>query len=252
MTVVMLLPEATTTSAMVEALFADLQSACADAKVAMIGGHTEITLGLDRPLLIGTMLGTTGPEGLLKPGSANAGDELYVTKWIGIEGSALLANERRGELTAAVGGEVVRSAAGLLDAPGISIVADARAMLGTGAITALHDPTEGGLATAVHEMAEASAVGAQLVADDVPMLPETRAICNHYGVDALGLLSSGALLIAARPHQQHVLQRAATEAGIPLARIGTLVNRSEGFTLITEHGAVPLRRFDSDEITRVL
>jgi hydrogenase expression/formation protein HypE len=252
MTVVMLLPEGRTTSATVEALFADLQAAGTAAGVAMIGGHTEITIGLDRPLLIGTMLGTAGSGGLLKPGNANIGDELFVTKWIAIEGTALLANERREELTAAVGGEIVRSAVALLDTPGISIVADAQALLVTDVVTALHDPTEGGLATAVHEMADASGLGAELISADIPMLPQTRAICDHYGVDALGLLSSGALLIAARPGQAHVLEQAATQAGINLARIGTLVDPSAGFTLITEKGTGPLHRFDSDELTRVL
>lgn len=252
MTTVALLPEAFTTRASVEALFADLQAACIDAGVAMIGGHTEITLGLDRPLLIGTMLGVAGPAGLLKPGQAHTGDELYVTKAIGLEGTALLAHEKANELTDALGGASVRAAASLLYAPGISVAADARAVLASGLVTGLHDPTEGGLATAVYEMAEASDLGVEIMADDVPLLPETRAICDHYGLDPLGLLSSGALLIAAKPGSAGAMADIAARTRIAITRIGTLVARDAGHTLVTETGVKRLRRFDSDELTRVL
>jgi hydrogenase expression/formation protein HypE len=252
LTVVGLLPEGGTTVGMVERLFAELQAACTDAGVSLIGGHTEITLGLDRPLLIGTMLGTTGPWGLLKPGHAHAGDLVYVSKTVGIEGTALLASERRDDLASVLGTEIVERAAALLISPGIAISADARAALSSGAVTALHDPTEGGLATAVHEMAEASGLGVEIDASAVPLLPETRAICDHYDLDPLGLLSSGALLIAARAGHEPELERSMAADGIPVQRIGTLTERAQGVILVDEAGTRPLRRFDADELTRVL
>ncbi|HWV35482.1 MAG TPA: AIR synthase-related protein [Thermomicrobiales bacterium] len=252
LSVVALLPETGTTEASVEQLFADLHEACVAANVSIIGGHTEITLGLTRPLLIGTMIGTLGPAGLLHPGNARAGDELYVARWVGIEGTALLAREHRDALTGAVGEDVVRRAAKLLRSPGIAIARDAAIVLASGHVRALHDPTEGGIATAIHEIAEASGLGAEVDEAAFPILPETRILCDHYGIDPLGLLSSGALLIAADPDGRRELERQAREASVPLAHIGRLTSREEGVTMLTGHGRVSLPRYDADEITRVL
>jgi hydrogenase maturation factor len=252
MTVVALLPETATTRELVESLFADLQTACIAAGVTLLGGHTEITLGVDRPLLIGTMLGTAGPSGLLTPGKATAGNELYLTKTIGIEGTALLAHEKADDLRRALGGERLARARRLTQTPGISIVRDARVALATGVVTALHDPTEGGLATAIHEMAEASSLGARIDAGAIPVLHETRLIADHYDIDPLGLLSSGALLLAARPGSAPVLQAAFRDSGIPITRIGDLIDPEVGKVLVRDGDTYPLPRYDADELTRVL
>ena len=252
MTVVALLPEDRTTEESVEAMFADLQAACMLAGVTVLGGHTEITLQLDRPLLIGTMLGTAGPSGLLLPGKASAGDDLYVTKSIGIEGTALLAAERGDVLRPVLGDANVDTAAELIHDPGISVVRDAHLALGTGCVTALHDPTEGGLATAVHEISEASGLGATIDRTRVPVRNDTAAICRHFGIDPLGLLSSGALLVAARPGSEDVLQAAFEGSDIAITRIGMLAEPESGHTLVADGDALPLPRYDADELTRAL
>ncbi|HEU0165097.1 MAG TPA: AIR synthase-related protein [Thermomicrobiales bacterium] len=252
LSVVALLPEKTSSEESVEALFRDLQTACVAARISLIGGHTEITIGLDRPLLIGTMLGTAGAAGILQPGGAKIGDDLYVSKWVGIEGTALLAREHADRLRPIVGPEIVRSAAKLLRSPGISVARDAAILLATGRVHALHDPTEGGVATAIHEIAEASSLGAEIDVESVPMLPETRILCDHYGIDPLGLLSSGALLIVGDPDGRQDLERAATEGGVPLSWIGRIVSREDGVTMLGPGGRTAVPRFDSDEVTRVL
>lgn len=252
LTVVALLPETTTTDVSVERLFQDLHEACDAAGISIIGGHTEITLGLDRPIFVGTMLGLAGPNGPLIPGRARTGDDLYVSKWVGIEGTALLAREHADRLRPVVGEDIVRTAAKLLRSPGISITRDAEAVLATGFVHALHDPTEGGIATAIHELAEASSLGADIDFESIPVLPETRILCDHYGIDPFGLLSSGALLIAADPAGRTEVERAAFRAGVPLSWIGRLVPADEGITMAGSGGRVDVVRFDSDEITRVL
>jgi hydrogenase maturation factor len=249
--VVLLLPPGTTAE-QTEVLFADLQAACDSAGVALIGGHTEVTAAVTRPVFVGTMLGLAGPRGLLEPGRASPGDDLLLTKWAGIEGTALLARERTAELTAALGAPLVSRAAKLLRQPGISIVRDASAVLGPEGVTALHDPTEGGVATAIHEIAAASGCGAEVTADAIPILAETRAICGHLGIDPLGLISSGALLIAISPEHRREVESAARAASVPIAHIGRLVSADQGVTMIGNHGPVALPRFDADEATRVL
>lgn len=252
LTVVALLPEHGTTEGMVESLFAELQTACDAVGVALIGGHTEVTMGLDRPLLIGTMIGVVGPYGLIEPGNAREGDDLYLTKWAGIEGTALLAREHADRLRVSVGEATVRSAAKLLRSPGIAVTRDAAALLSSGAVRGLHDPTEGGVATAIHELAEASGLGAEVQRDAIPLLPETQILSAHYGLDPLGMLSSGALLVAADPAKGDVLRHAAADGGVPLTWIGTLTAPDQGLFMIDASGRHPIPRYDADEITRVL
>lgn len=252
MTVVALLPEDRTTEESVERMFAELQTACLAAGVVLLGGHTEITLQLERPLLIGTMLGTAGPSGLLLPGKASTGDELYITKSIGIEGTAILASERGDVLRPALGNVMVDAATTLIHRPGISVVSDAHIALRTGLVTALHDPTEGGLATAVHEIAEASGLGATIDRDRVPVREDTAGICRHFGIDPLGLLSSGALLIAAKPNSQDALLAAFDGTGIAITRIGALTEPESGHTLVSGGDVSPLPRYDTDELTKAL
>jgi len=112
---------------------------------------------------------------------------------------------------------------------------------------ALHDPTEGGLATAVWELCEANALGAQVMREAIPLLPEARTLCEVYALDPLGTIASGALLIAVDPVNAGNLQEAIQNAGIQCAVIGRLVEREKGVMLDDE----PMPRFDADEITKL-
>lgn len=248
MTVVSLLPQGKTTAEFVEKQFRELQEACVAAGISLIGGHTEITIGIDRPLLIGTLLGTLGPHGLMEPGKARAGDELYLTQYAAIEGTALLAFEREADLRAALGDEVVDAGQHLLQSPGISVSPDAQALIASGAITALHDPTEGGVATAIHEIAAASQLGAEIDASTIPLQESTRSITKHFGIDPLGLLSSGALLFAATPGREEALR----STGVKITRIGVLTDRAGHLTISSNGAERELPRYDSDELTRAL
>lgn len=252
LSVVLLLPERSTTESLVERLFAELREACDAEGISIIGGHSEVTVGVDRPLLIGTLLGLPGPTGLLRPGQAQPGDALLVTKWIGIEGTALLARERRSLLRSMVGDDVVTAAAKLLRQPGISIVRDARTALSGQGVTALHDPTEGGIATAIHELAAVSGCGAEILSEAVPILPETRAICDRLELDPFGLLSSGALLMAVSPERRPAVEAACAGEGISVSHIGQLVAASDGITMVDDGRRRPLPRFDTDEVARGL
>ena len=230
--------------------FAELTEACRLRGVQVIGGHTEIVPGIDRALLIGAMLGVTTPDRLITPGAAQAGDVLMLTKGLAIEGTALLAQERAGELRPLVGEDVVRRATRFLHEPGISVVADCQAALAVEGVTALHDPTEGGLATAIRELAAASQLGARLEGDQIPVLPETDTICNALGLDPLGLLASGSLLLAAAPQHAADIRVAISSAGIPVAEIGVLTE-DEAFVVVKNGTEEPLPNFAVDEIARL-
>lgn len=252
LTVVALLPDGRATEASVDSLFAELRDACEALGISLIGGHTEVTAGLQRPILVGTLIGTVERERLLVPGGARPGDALLMTKAVGIEGTALLAHEKAAELLPVLGEERLYQAAKLLHRPGISVVRDAEAVLRVSGVHALHDPTEGGIAMGVREIGMAAGVGAELLADALPILPETRTICDHFGLDPLGLLGSGSLLIAADREAAEAILASVRRDGIPIARVGSVLPPEDGFVLLDRHGARPLPAFTADEVTKVL
>ena len=253
MTVVGLFPTGKTTEAEVERIFAELRDVSREQGISLIGGHTEITAGIDHPLLIGTLLAETTRARLLEPGGAREGDEIILTKSVGLEGTALLAAEKRDELLPVLGEERLREARKLLYRPGISVVADARAALASDGVHALHDPTEGGVATGVWELAQAAGHGAEIDVAALPILPETGAICDHFGIDSLGLLSSGALLMAVAPESAASVIARLRDNRIAATKIGRIAGRDEGCVLIGTDGALAaLPWFVSDEVTKVL
>lgn len=252
MLITALLPEFGSTESLVAELFEQVKTSCAQLGISLIGGHTEITAGVPRPLLIGTLIGTAGPTGLLYPGNAQRGDRLLLARPAGIEGTALLAIERANELTAAHGVEFVARSRRLLHDPGISVVDIARVLLDTRAVTALHDPTEGGVANAVREIAAASGLGAVMNRDLVPLLEETSTIARYFDIDPLGMLSSGTMLATVFAGDvDHVLERCSIE-GIQTAVIGKMTAPSSGFSLIENNRTIELPIFQSDEVTRAL
>jgi hydrogenase maturation factor len=252
MLVTLLLPEGRTTPTDVETQFRDLFESCAARGISLVGGHTEITLGLDRPILVGTLFGEVAAGRLLKPGGARPGDKLLLTKGIAIEGTALLARELGSRLRPVLGDDLVDRAAHLLLEPGISIVPDAVALLDAGGVTALHDPTEGGLAVGVRELADAAGCGATIIREKIPVLPETEAVCGALGLDPIGLLASGSLLVAAAPAATRPLIAAGAAAGLPVKLIGEVTAPERGFVLVQGGKPGPLPDFVSDEVTKAL
>ncbi len=232
--------------------FAELRETCRHRSVELIGGHTEIVPGLARPILVGMMLGDASPSELLRPGQAQPGDVLLVTKGLAIEGTALLARERADELRERIGEESVRAAARLMDQPGISVVAEAEIARRSGEVTALHDPTEGGLASAVRELATVSGAGVEIDAEAVPILAETRAVADALGIDPLGMLASGSLLIATRPEGVPRIVHDIEAAGIPVSVVGRLTDDPEKRHSYPVESRRPLPEFAVDEVARLL
>jgi hydrogenase expression/formation protein HypE len=247
----LLLPEQGSTPDLVEAIFAQVDDACRELGVVLCGGHTEISYGLERPIAVGLMLGEVEKEDLVCSGGSRVGDDLILTKGIAIEGTSLLARELAGPLTERVGAAAVARGQRFLQEPGISVVRDAQVVCHAARPHAMHDPTEGGLSTGLWELAHAAGLGIEIDLDRVRVYAETLAFCQALGLDPLGLIASGALLVVAAPDDTAAILAALDGAGIDAGVIGRVVAGPPAVQVRTAGGQVPLPTFARDELTRV-
>ena len=251
--VVILLPQANATPTMAETIASDVRAACDGLGVTVCGGHTEVTHGIDRPIVIGQMIGEVAPARLIDKTRIRAGDHILLTRGVAIEGTAVLARERADRLQGRVDAALLDRAATLLLDPGISVVNAALAAVdagGVGVVHAMHDPTEGGLAAGLTELVAASGLGARVVSERVRVLPETAAICDALGLDPLNLLASGALLIAVASDADERVTAALGHAGVDVATIGEVRPGIDGLTISRRGRESRLEVKDRDEIAR--
>src|SRR6266403_2214459 len=247
-----LLPEGRTSDEEVSALFAHLHEACEEMDVALVGGHTEITYGLDRPIVAGTMLGEVAKDKLVTTGGAQVGDAVVMTKGVPLEGAAIIAREKETELRErGVSPAAIRRAKGFLKSPGLSVLPEAEIACELAAVHSMHDPTEGGIATALVELADAAGVGLRIDRDRIMVLPEGRAICEAFGLDPLGTIASGALLMTLAPADAGIVIHALARESIDCHFIGQVVPREQGVTLMSGSRKEPMPAFAQDEISRL-
>jgi hydrogenase expression/formation protein HypE len=248
----LLLPAATTSEESARALFEQLTAACDELEVALVGGHTEITHGLDRPIVVGTMLGEVSRDRLVTTGGARVGDAVVMTKGIPLEGAAIIAREKEAALTErGVPASLLRRAKAFLRTPGISVLPEAEIACEIGEVHAMHDPTEGGIATALWEMAEAAGVGLRIDRERIMVLAEGAELCGAYGLDPLGTIASGALLMTLAPVDASLVIHALARESIDSHFIGQVVPRAEGVVLVEANQRRPMPVFPQDEITRI-
>lgn len=248
----LLLPADSTTDESVEALFAQIGEACDELEVSLVGGHTEVTHGLDRPVVAGTMLGEVAKDKLVTTGGARVGDAVVMTKGVPLEGAAIIAREREAELRQrGVSAATIRRAKGFLRSPGLSVLPEAEIACELATIHSMHDPTEGGIATALAELAEAAGVGLRIDAERIVKLPEGVELCRAFGLDPLGTIASGALLLTLAPADAAIVIHALAREGIDSHYIGHVVPAAEGVKLVDGATERPMPVFAQDEITRL-
>ena len=247
----LLLPEGATDEETVRRLFAQLAEACAAFAVALVGGHTEVTHGIDRPLVAGTMLGEVAKDRLVTTAGAQVGDAVVLTKGVPLEGAAIIAREQEHALLVrGVPAAVIRTAKDFLHTPGISVRREAAIACDVAHVHAMHDPTEGGIATALHELAAAAGVGLRIDHERIRVLPEGRALCAAFGLDPLGTIASGALLLTLPATEADRVLRAFADASIDSQVIGHVVPAEQGVLLREGRQQRPLPTFARDEIVK--
>ena len=247
---IILLPKNSTTE-LVEKICKQMNKAARELDVAIVGGHCEVTLGIDHPIVTGCAIGVAENGKYLTCGGARIGHKIILTKGAGIEGTAILASDRKTELLGFFDSSFLSKAENFFRK--ISVVKDAITAFRTGGVSAMHDPTEGGVAGGLYELADAANVGFQVYAEKILVPEETRKICQHFDVDPLQLISSGSLLVVAEEANTAEILCSLSRNGIQASIIGEVVEPTSVRTLVKETGEeFALVRPASDHLWKAL
>lgn len=210
----MLLPEDATEEEL-KHVMAQVESACEKNRIQVMGGHTEVTRVVSQIVLSVTGVGKAKEDRLISTADVLPDMDILVTKWVGIEGTAILAKEKEQELSARYTKPFLEAAKGLDRY--LSVLPEAATAVKSG-VAAMHDVTEGGIFGALWEMAEASGVGLEIDLKKIPLKQETVEICEYFGISPYELISSGSMLMAAKDGNRLVMEL--QKEGIPAVIIG--------------------------------
>jgi len=225
-------------------LWRDLKQALKKWNVAAAGGHTEVTDAVNRPLLCGQIIGEPVAEKLLTPQDIKPGAVLYQWRPAALEGLALLAREHEEKLKEYINTEKLIRLKKLLEEPGICVWPEAEKLLQIKELTALHDPTEGGIATAIHELAEASGCGVKIRENNLLWPPGGIELARNLGIGPLGLLSSGCLLVVTN-------EKLIKPSEFSLTEIGRFTGGQDKILVNSRGKTTALPRYNQDQLLEV-
>ncbi|MBQ1352793.1 MAG: AIR synthase family protein, partial [Firmicutes bacterium] len=211
-----LLPEGTTEE-QIDTMMKQAGQASEELNVEIIGGHTEITPVVKQPVIISTAVGRGPKNGSQSAENMKPGDYIMITKKAGMEGTGVIASDMEDELKGFLTQDEIDEAKAMLDS--VSVVPEG-VIAGKIGTHGMHDVTEGGILGAVWEMCDISGLGAEVWADDIPVAEVTRKICDHFDVDVLRLISSGAMVICVPEDKKEQMEKAMEDAGVPSTYIG--------------------------------
>ncbi len=218
--------------------------------ITLCGGHTEITDAVTRPVVVGSLVGTVAKKSLVDKKSMQAGDSILFTKSVAVEGTAIIAREMTDKLLSMGFDDTeIETCRRFLDR--ISILEEARIARDVGRVTAMHDVTEGGLATAASELSIAGQHRLRIDIQSIPVYPQTQRICDKLGIAPLGLIGSGSLLICCNPEVKDDMLAAIRDAGIEVTCIGKVLEPGEGIEAVDGSQSIQWPEFAVDELARL-
>jgi hydrogenase expression/formation protein HypE len=248
----LLLPAGQTDETLARRIFAQIGAACRELGIVVAGGHSEITPTVNQPVIAGTMLGAVRRGQMVSSRGARPGDKVLLVGAAAVEGTSIIAREMRDTLLArGWSAAELDAAANYLYEPGISVLRPALAAAELGLVTAMHDPTEGGIATGLLELAVAAGVGLRIDLDAIPISELTARLCREFGLDPLGAIASGALIATAREADAPALHQVWSAQGWPHAIIGQVAAPADGIQCYRANQPADFPAFAVDEITKL-
>lgn len=206
----------------IRGMMQDAEHTCETLGIEILGSHPTVTDAVHRPVLSVSGTGKVKKDFLLQAGNAKPGQEIVITKWIGLEATALLASAREKELKKRFPADLIETAEEFADY--LSVVKEAAAAQDCG-IKAMYALSEGGIFAALWEMASAAGVGMDIDLKKIPIRQETVEICEYFGINPYQILSSGSMMIAA--DNGWALVRELEKSGIPAAVIGAFTSGND-------------------------
>lgn len=229
----MLLPENADRKT-VEIISTQMDKAAKELGMAIIGGHCESTPGLRKPIVVGCAMGVTEKGQYVTAAGAKAGDRILMTKTAGIEGTAILASDRKEKLKKTLNPSALKAAQEFFAK--ISVTKEALTAYRSGGVHAMHDPTEGGIAGGIHEIADASNLGFKIFEERIPVAKETLQICRVFNINPLYLIASGSMLIAARMEFAESILNNLRKKETPATMVGEFLSSPEKRIIVRKNG----------------
>lgn len=227
-------------------VMAQVEEACEKNHIQVMGGHTEVTKVVNQIVISVTGVGKAKEGRVISTAGVKPGMDIIVTKWIGIEGTAILAKEKEAVLRERYSQPFIDKAKELYRY--ISVLSEAATAVKSG-VAAMHDVTEGGIFGALWEIAEASGVGLEIDLKKIPLKQETVEICEFFGINPYELISSGSMLMATEDGNGLVMEL--EKAGIPAVVIGKATDSNDR-VLLNEEECRFLEPPKTDELYKAL
>lgn len=222
-----------------------IQAECEKYQVQVLGGHTEITPAVNQPIITVTGVGKTSEGKAISTSGAKPGDDIVITKWIGLEGTARIARAKTEELGTRYPMHLIDEAVAFDRY--LSIIPEAATAVKSG-VSAMHDVSEGGIFGALWELAECSGVGLEIDLKKIPIRQETVEVCEFFGLNPYQLVSGGSLLVAAPDGNALVMKL--MEEGIHASVVGKAVAGNDRI-LVNEEERRFLEPPKTDEIHKL-
>ncbi len=243
-----MLPEGTTEE-QIEEMMRQAGAASEELGVEIIGGHTEITPAVTKPVIVSTAIGRGEKWASQHTENMKPGDYIMLTKFAGLEGTGIIACDFEERLGSILTAEEIQEAKDLLSRVSVVKEGVAAGKIGT---HGMHDVTEGGVLGAVWEMCQIAGTGAEIWVDKVPVKSVTKKICDYFDIDYLRLISSGCMVIMVAPEDKERMARTMEQAGIEAAYIGVIKETGKGICMDVQGELIEVAPPASDELYKVV
>lgn len=243
--ITMLLPENFSEEDL-KSIVIDINSTCEALNITVMGGHTEVTTAVNQPIICATGIGKIKKDKYFINKKAKKGQDIIMTKWAGLEGTAIIASEKEADLKIHYNYEFIDRAKALKQY--ISVVPESKIAHEHGVVL-MHDATEGGLFGALWELAANARKGVEVILENIPIKQETVEICEFYDLNPYKLISSGSMLMIAE--NGRLLVEELLENGIQATIIGKVTDGNDRI-VIQEETRRSLEPAKSDELYKVI